>query len=163
MSKNQVPSTLFSALRFLGGLWLTVVLAIGVSVSVDRYAPLWEGGIAPVVAKAEITNLEIVSPMLTRVWLKSSKLRDCRYEDIEWWYGDQPPGGAIRIAVYFEGAPATRPKGELLLGPWLVSMPAEALVSNSFAYVTHRCHVLWNTRTLFFDSNDAGGLPPNVN
>lgn len=160
MSQSATPSKFFTALRFLGGLWLTVFIAIGVSVAVDRYAPLWEGNIAPVVSTAEITNVEIVTPMLTRIWLKSTKLRDCRYEDIEWWYGDQPPGGAIRIAVYFEGAPATRPKGEMLLGPWLVSMPAEALVSNSFAYVTHRCHVLWNTRTLFFDSTYVGEVSP---
>lgn len=142
-------------IQFLATLWFTVVVAIGVSVFVDRYAPTIEGNYFPVVSTASITNIESVSPTLTRVWLRSTKLRDCRYEEIEWWYGERPPGVANRITVVFEEPPQQRDTGDMVLGPWLVALPAETLMSNSFAYVTHNCHVLWDTRSLFFVGGDS--------
>lgn len=146
---------LSKTIAFLVTLWLTVTTGIGVSVFFERYAPLLEGQHFPVVTKAKITNIEVVTPYLTRVWLRSEKLRSCKYEDIEWWYGEMPPGTANRISVVFEEPPKTRQAGSLELGPWLVSMPAKALVTNSFAYVTHNCHVLWDTKTLFFIGDDS--------
>lgn len=150
--------TLNTTIRYLSTLWFAVIVSVALSVLSEKYGPLLEGHYFPVVSVAHIVKIEEVTPNITRVWLASEKLRKCRYKDMQWWFGEKPPGASIKVAATLETGsitrPFIRPIGDLVVGPWLVSMTKAQLEAQSFAYVTHDCHVLWDTKSLFYDSEN---------
>ena len=144
-------ATLMRPIGFLFTVWCAIIAAIGVSVAVENVMPSYEGQRWPVVELAQISRIEVVSPYASRVWLESEKLRGCSYDNIEWFLGEQE-GEAARVPVTFEEKSKIRGPGPLSLGPWLVALPPEQIMDNSFAFVNHNCHVFWQTKSLFYDS-----------
>lgn len=102
-----------------------------------------EGMMYPVVTGAHLVGVHYVNATTTRIRVYALKQRRCHFHSVDW----ESPGG-VRADVTFEEGLKERGMGLLELGPWLLQM-SKVQVDESAAWVYHRCHPLWLTRTRF--------------
>lgn len=152
MNSNRKPG-IKDRLYFLLTMSLAVFGAIFISVAVEKEAGYVEGKLLPVITLAEIAKTEPVSDFRTRVWLTSTKIRECEFLSVEWRLGQVQDDITLKVPVQFEGNPVIRRPGEQNIGPWIVNMSEDLLINNSHAYVIHKCHLFWDTKTPFYDSS----------
>ncbi len=107
-----------------------------------------EGRLYPVTSRATITHIDAVDATHVRVWGRATRLRDCSFEGLRWYYGTRK--NRVLVAMTFEEGTRLRPTGQMDFGPWLIQLTPAQLQNRSFAVATHRCHWLWRTRTVFY-------------
>lgn len=131
------------------GIALASMVAIPVIFSAGR---AYEGDLLPVVGRLQIDRIER-SPGGSLIWVRFNKLRDCEFVGLAWYHGERD-GVFDRARIEFrqsgDDSAATRVTGEQRAGPWFVSIPPDEIETNSFAYLRHRCHPLWETQTPFY-------------
>lgn len=111
-------------------------------------APIIEGRFFPVTGRMVIEQVQPEGEYRTRIWGEIEKRRDCSFERIEFHLGT--PGHSSIVDLDFEEASRVRSAGLFGFGPWLLHLSREQLYSRAFAYVYHRCHPLWLTRTTLY-------------
>lgn len=121
----------------------------------ERVGGVVEGRLWPVTGRAVIEGSEAAGVGYTRIWGRIRKERDCAFVRVEWRLGS--PGryaaGAYSVAdLVFEEGTHVRRSGPFAFGPWRVQLTRDQLLNRSHAVVFHRCHWLWLTETLLFDS-----------
>lgn len=106
----------------------------------------YEGQIFPVVSPVKIIDAK-TTEYGTYVNVEFKKIRQCQFVGISWYDKFN-----IRRGVEFEPdanlSPITRPTGDQVAGPWLISKLEDT--KGSRAIVTHRCHPFWLTYTAFY-------------
>lgn len=120
--------------------------------------PAIEARYFPVATKLSITRM-ISVPSGTQIDAASfTKLRDCEFLGIS-WFTRTPNGSLEQVAVVplnlvrsseVDTTVFTRPRGENIVGPWLISLPLRDVIYFSFARIHHRCHSFWTTVTDFY-------------
>lgn len=108
----------------------------------------------PVVSKLKITKILAEGESSSRIYAEFDKKRDCEYIGISWFHG-HPAGDFERVPVSLlrregDSSSPNRPLGLQKAGPWIVSVPPAELRKNSFARLTHRCHLFWVSTTDFW-------------
>ena len=129
------------------GLCLLVMLYFG---------PQIESRLYPVTAHVVIEKHEVVSPTKTRIWVSFKKERDCKFLALSWYLGnrdDRFSRSWLKFEDDDDDSAPTRPPGKQLAGPWIVGVPVDDLLKNSFADARHQCHPLWETRTEFYTAH----------
>lgn len=117
--------------------------------------PAIETRLAPVVGKLQILAMRPGDlDGTTEVHAAFEKRRDCEYVGISWFHGSKE-AGFERVPIVLlrqEGDTSSpnRPVGYQKAGPWIVGVPPDELVGNSFAQLQHRCWPFWLTTTDFF-------------
>lgn len=128
-----------------------VIFALSVYL-VLMVGPWMETQLNPVITQFEIMSAIPATDDSTSIMTRFSKDRDCEFVGIAWYRGVQTRTFE-RVGVKLMNAvPSnpTRPIGYQRAGPWIVDLPVDELREHSFAEVTHRCHLLWSTRTHLF-------------
>lgn len=107
-----------------------------------------EGYLFPVVMPGIIERFEPVGETSTRIWGRSARLRDCSFDQLVWFLGDDDH--SARADLVFEEGTKVRGDGTFSFGPWVVQLTPEQLQDRSYAVVYHRCHIFWLTETRFY-------------
>ncbi len=107
-----------------------------------------EGYLFPVASRGEILRHVAVGETSTRIWGQAARLRDCSFDHLVWFLGDDHDNA--RADLVFEEGTRLRGGGSFTFGPWLVQLTPDQLLSRSYAIVYHRCHPLWLTETRFY-------------
>lgn len=102
-----------------------------------------EGMVSPVVVGAHIVGAQYVNATTTRVRVYAQKRRECSFDSVSW-----ESEAGVRADITFEEGLRERSMGLLELGPWLLQM-SKVQLETSEAWVFHRCHPFWLTRTRF--------------
>ena len=123
-------------------------LALVTAMFVNAVGGRVEGHLFPVVSHAEISDLQAVGETRSRVWGHASRLRQCSFDHLVWFLGDENDNA--RADVVFEEGTKARGQGAFSFGPWLVQLRPQQLRDRSFAVVYHRCHPFWLTETRFY-------------
>jgi hypothetical protein len=119
--------------NILIGLWVFVLLysnAIGIV----------EGKIFPVVS-----DFTVVSGLDNTVHGSFSKLRDCTFAGVDWFYTEADERIPAELTITENSV--FRRSGNQIYGPWIVNITPDLVVSNSYILVNHDCHIFWNTVT----------------
>lgn len=107
-----------------------------------------EGYLFPVVSVAEIqSSKDDNNDGWAEVSGEFDKLRDCRFEAIEWYWLSEK--SASRVAINFNNV-TTRGKAHQIFEGWTVQMPFDQVYDRSMVKVYHQCHPLWKTQTRFY-------------
>lgn len=138
-----VAKAISSAIVFL--MTLYIIFTAGPAIETRYFPP---------VSKLTIMSMTATPDGRTLITAKFTKYRACEYLGIAWYRRD-PSGGFERVAVELKRAPydqsdPNRPVGTQIAGPWVISIPIDEIVGNSFAELFHRCHPMWDTRTEFY-------------
>jgi hypothetical protein len=106
----------------------------------------YEGLIFPVVSNTSIVDFQEKNNGVY-INVAFEKSRQCEFVGISWYDEFN-----IRHGVEFEPdanlSPITRPIGSQVSGPWLIKGMAN--LKRSRAVVSHNCHPLWTTHTIFY-------------
>lgn len=122
-----------------------VVWTVGPSLETRYFAP---------VSKLRILSMEASADGGTIVRAEFTKVRSCEYLGIAWFKGS-PEGSFERVTLILmrsdeDTSSPNRPTGTQVAGPWIIGIPLDELLGNSFARLHHRCHGLWLTTTDFW-------------
>lgn len=117
--------------------------------------PVVEASTWPVISKLELTAIEADEEGNVIVRARFNKYRQCEYVGLSWQRrlasGEtESMAYKLRLDPNDTGSP-NRPLGVQRAGPWLIyNVTPQEVVNSTFAEVTHRCHVLWNTTTRWY-------------
>lgn len=131
------------------------VVAIGLALLWTAYiiGPHIEAKYFPVVSKLTITDMREDGGR-AMIYAQFTKHRNCEFLGISWYRGDQGEGfERVPVALLREPGDSSspnRPLGLQRAGPWEVAMSPEEIRGNSFAKLSHRCHVFWVSTTDFY-------------
>ncbi len=107
-----------------------------------------EGYLLPVATLAQIDHIEEVEGFSIRIWGQSARLRQCQFDRLEWRLGDERAYSVVDLV--FEESSKVRDAGDFSFGPWRLHLTKKQLHERSYAWVYHRCHWLWHTRSRFY-------------
>jgi hypothetical protein len=111
-----------------------------------------EGRLFPVLGRSDLAFEVSPGSGWSRIGGTAARLRDCDFVRAEWRHGTRE---AYRVVdLVFEEGGAMQSNGHAEFGPWLVHLRPAQLRDQSSAVVYHRCHPLWLTESLLFDSQD---------
>jgi hypothetical protein len=96
----------------------------------------------PVVSTAEITEVVQVDDETVQVYLRFTKKRSCKYQNLLWY---DPEGHVVNVK--FNDDRGSRPPSVNEVGPWTVKL---STLEGSTLYVEHRCHPLWTQFTQMY-------------
>lgn len=117
-------------------------------VATDLFWEQVEGAVFPVVAPAEITEVERSGEFYSTIYGTSERLRECRFVSIEFTFGR----GGAGVPYEFLERPKNRPSGEFEFGPWRIGLPPSDIRRSLHSVVTHQCPWRWwKTRTVFYE------------
>lgn len=117
--------------------------------------PFMEGSLLPVTRDTQVHAEPVGDPDFlgwSRVSGSSVKVRNCQFLGLEWFNG-RPGQGGVRAQVRFMGPAIDRDDGAFAWTDWRVQLQPDTVSTDSYAVAVHRCHWLWNTKTIFYDSN----------
>ena len=137
MVKRHIPNLIFA-----------IVLAMAAWPLINTYGPRIEGYLFPVSANVRITSYLPKILGWTEISGAADKLRSCNFDRLEWFLEND--GSIVRAEVNFLERTKARPSGDFNWGPWAVRLEAREIETKSTAYVYHRCHPFWLTRTQFW-------------
>lgn len=109
-----------------------------------------EGRINPVVIPTQITDTK-EEGFSTAFWVTFEKKRDCSFDHIVWEWPTLNGVEPIPVKLEFLEPSKIRLPGKETFGEWRIWLTTTDLLTNSRAYVYHKCHSLWLTKTLFWD------------
>lgn len=132
----------------LAAMWLGAVL---VAPFTDDVLSAVEERVAPVVANAEISSIVPDGDGGVVITGRATKLRNCGLEEIEWYKLD-PAGRRTRVEARRVSTSGPKPAGKLAFGPWEVKLPPDTLLKSSEAFLVHRCHAGWDTRSKIWEA-----------
>ena len=127
---------------------LSFVSALSILFLVDAYAPHIEGYYFPVVGNTRIENVVQIDDFVVAFNGEADKLRDCKFEKIEWYYTSGY--NSVLVPIQTSDQTLTISPGIFLFGPWKIKLTEEQLRKNSYAIVYHSCHPGWLTETKFY-------------
>lgn len=127
-----------------------------------------DGVLFPVVSTLEIkaidSTIDYLGQPVSIVHATFNKLRNCTYDRTEWYFGirsnEQPT--SVMIKSDYGSATVIRKVGPHVISNLNVYLSPMSIISNSYAYVYHRCYTfvigdatfsLWTTRSLLYDSS----------
>ena len=130
------------------------VIAACTAVVIWTLGPSLETRYFPPVSKLRILSMADDGEGRTVIRAEFTKVRDCEYLGIAWFHGE-PEGTFERVTVVLmredgDTSSPNRPEGTQRAGPWIIGIPPDELVGNSFARLHHRCHGFWLTTTDFW-------------
>jgi hypothetical protein len=117
--------------------------------------PALETRLFPAVSKLQILSLVPDDEGRAVVMAQFTKFRgECEYLGIAWYKGD-PAGNFERVPVILQrqegdNSSPNRPPGTQRAGPWIIGMTPAEVRTNSFARLSHRCHLFWVSTTDFW-------------
>lgn len=123
-------------------------MAVALTVFAQSFGGPLEGAIRPVVRDVDISRMEPVDAISTRIWGRFQKIRDCDFFGLDFYLGT--PGHASRALLVFEEGAKVRDDGYEDFGPWVVQLTPDQINTNSFAIAKHQCHFAWITETRFY-------------
>lgn len=127
---------------------LVISLFLSVAVFLRSIGGYVEGYLFPVVTPGQIERTDSVEGNSIRIWGHSARLRQCQFNRLEWRLGDQHAYSVVDLA--FEESSKVRKVGDFAFGPWRLHLTQKQLRERSYAWVYHRCHWLWLTRSRFY-------------
>ena len=127
---------------------LVISLFLSVAVFLRSVGGHVEGYLFPVATLDRIERIEKVNAISVRIWGQAARLRQCQFTRLEWRLGDEHAYSVVDLA--FEESSKVRAAGDFSFGPWRLHLTGKQLQKRSYAYVYHRCHRLWLTRTRFY-------------
>lgn len=112
-----------------------------------------EGRAVPVISDFKITSAESTPDGATVIRAEGIKSRLCALRDVDWTLND----GVLEAAVGFDNREIQRVNrtGPVNFGPWVLYASREELLETGRAFIVHRCHPMFLTRTPIFDARDA--------
>jgi hypothetical protein len=140
---------------------IDISIALGIVMSLAVAFPALAGlaqdieqNLYPVATPVELIKVEEIDDENTLIWVKFDKLRGCEYLGLSWFEGSLETG-ATRVRLSFgkpdsDQSDTTRPEGVQIAGPWKLGMSKDALLNNSYAMLSHRCHPFWISKTQFY-------------
>jgi len=149
--------------RFKNAIYLGI-LVWSLTIGTMLYA-LLDGRLNPVVTPPEITSMRLDrTDDWTRVVGEFDKLRNCSLEEIRWYYGTRRSFSkldSVNVPVLLGPDPSLKEKMPIVREPGhqkssylRVRLSPDLIVTESYAYVYHKCHGewLWKTKSLFYSS-----------
>ncbi|WP_224823552.1 hypothetical protein [Cognatishimia sp. MH4019] len=127
---------------------LVISLFLSVAVFLRSVGGYVEGYLFPVVTPGQIERIDFVDGISVRIWGNSARLRQCQFNRLEWRLGDRHAYSVVDLA--FEESAKVRASGDFSFGPWRLHLTQKQLRERSYAWVYHRCHWLWLTRSRFY-------------
>lgn len=123
-------------------LWLLIIS----SPVLWSFGSKYEGDFFPVVSKIKIlSSAKEKQGVFINVSFK--KFRQCEFIGISWYSKFN-----VRLPIIYENdaelSPLSRPTGPQSAGPWLIRDLKS--LDGSRAIVSHKCHPLWITHTVFY-------------
>lgn len=103
----------------------------------------------PVVVGTDLTRIVGDDENHTTINGVATKIRDCTYLKMEWFYGDEDGRSVLVPLKILEGS-KIREDGQFGFGPWRLDLEESLVRDQSFALVYHRCHPMWDTITEFW-------------
>jgi len=135
------------------------ILGLVLSPFTDDLGQRIESAVYPVVSTAMIEGYHEENDE-TVFWGSSNKLRECRFDRIEWWE-DDGEGRSVRVPIETTIAPV-RGEGPSKWGPYKIKRPADILLNRTHAYSYHDCHWGWMTRTVWWNGSDRHPKVPKL-
>ena len=129
------------------------VVFVATLVAIWLLGPTVETKFFPVVGKLAITKMEAVSDTETKIWAYFFKRRSCEYVGISWFKRDGD--SFVRVPLQLLRQPGdvsspNRPVGAQTSGPWIVGIPKDQIIANSYVELQHRCGFPWLSITEFY-------------
>ncbi|MEL7212251.1 MAG: hypothetical protein AAGK92_06290 [Pseudomonadota bacterium] len=127
---------------------LVISLFLSIAVFLRSVGGHVEGYFFPVASLGQIDRIETVDAISVRIWGQSARLRQCQFNRLEWRLGDERAYSVVDLT--FEESSKVRAAGDFSFGPWRLHLTEKQLRERSYAWVYHRCHWLWLTRSRFY-------------
>lgn len=127
---------------------LVLSLLVAVAVFLRSVGGYIEGYFFPVAVLDRIERVAPVDDVSVRIWGKATRLRHCQFNRLEWRLGNAHAYSVVDLT--FEETAKVRSEGDFSFGPWRLHLTSKQLRDRSYAWVYHRCHWLWLTRSRFY-------------
>jgi len=127
---------------------LIVSLFVVIAVFLRSVGGYVEGHFFPVVIFDRFERVDQIDDVSVRIWGAATRLRECQFSHLEWRLGNAGAYSVVDLA--FEETAKVRHQGTFSFGPWRLHLTRKQLRERSYAWVYHRCHWLWLTRTAFY-------------
>lgn len=128
--------------------WLA---AIPVVLLIQWMGQTLEGQFFPVALAKNVTIVE-EDPQKSVLWGEMDKYRDCTFLSVEAYLVDTFGRRVLIPLNVRESVKLREPGADLPWGPWIVSIPLWQAQASLQIDTVHRCHWLYLTRTIFYDT-----------
>lgn len=138
----------YHAVMAMIGWCIAFIIVMGTQWLGQRY----EGYFFPV-ALAKNVHTEEVEDQLTLIYGSMDKYRNCTFLGVEAYLVDTLETRRVLAPLNVKESVKLRPVGDnFSWGPWTISLPLWQAQTKMQIETVHRCHWLWLTRTIFYDT-----------